>query len=97
MIETYNAEVNRWVQRTGQNANLDDYVVSDETRIKWSSTLKQKLLRGQVAAFTDAKIRKSFYRPFTRLNLYFDRMMNDRVLVFPFIFPHNRGPKLKIE
>ena len=87
MIENYNIEVARWVQRTDRDAKIDDYVVSDETKIKWSSTLKQKLQSGQTATFTDAKIRQSLYRPFTKSNLYFDRMMNDRVLVFPFIFP----------
>ena len=87
MIENYNAEVSRWLQRIGQDTKLDNYVVSDEMKIKWSSTLKRKLQSGQFAAFTDAKIRQSLYRPFTKLNLYFDRMMIDRVLVFPFIFP----------
>ncbi len=87
MIQTYNAEVARWGQRTDRDANLDDYVISDETKIKWSSTLKRKLRSGQTAAFIEAKIRQSLYRPFTKLNLYFDRMMNDRVLVFPSIFP----------
>ena len=87
MIETYNAEVARWMQRIDWDASLDDFVVSDETKIKWSSTLKQKLQSGQIAAFTDTKIRQSLYRPFTRSNVYFDRMMNDRVLVFPSIFP----------
>ena len=87
MIQTYNAEVARWGQRTDRNANLDDFVVSDGEKIKWSSTLKRKLQSGQLATFTDAKIRQSLYRPFTKLNLYFDRIMNDRVLVFPSIFP----------
>ena len=87
MIENYNVEVSRWVQRTGQDTKLDDYVVSDEMKIKWSSTLKLKLQSGQFATFTKAKIRQSLYRPFTKLNLYFDRMMIDRVLVFPSIFP----------
>ena len=87
MIENYNIEVARWVQRTDRDAKIDDYVGSNETKIKWSSTLKQKLQSGQTAAFTEAKIRQSLYRPFTKSNLYFDRMMNDRVLVFPFIFP----------
>ena len=87
MIETYNSEVARWMQRTDRDANLDDFVISDETKIKWSSTLKKKLQSGQIAAFTDTKIRQSLYRPFMKLNLYFDRMMNDRVLVFPSIFP----------
>ena len=87
LIENYNVEVARWGQRTDRDTNLDDFVVSDETKIKWSSTLKQKLKSGQNTVFTEAKIRSSLYRPFTRLNLYFDRMMNDRVLVFPSIFP----------
>ena len=87
MIENYNIERARWVQRTDRDAKIDDYVGSNETKIKWSSTLKQKLQSGQTAAFTEAKIRQSLYRPFTKSNLYFDRMMNDRVLVFPFIFP----------
>ena len=87
MIETYNLEVARWGQWTDRNVNLDDFVISDDTKIKWSSTLKQKLQRGQIATFTDTKTRQSLYRPFTKLNLYFDRMMNDRTLLFPSIFP----------
>ena len=87
MIENYNAEVARWAQRTNQNANLDDFVVSDDAKIKWSSTLKQKLKGGQIASFAEAKIRQSTYRPFTKFYLYFDRMVNDRMLMFPSIFP----------
>ncbi len=87
MIETYNAEVARWTQRTNREVNVDNFVVYDDTKIKWSSTLKQKLQSGQITAFTDAKIRSSLYRPFTKSNLYFDRMMNERVREFPFIFP----------
>ena len=86
-VDTYNTEVARWGQQIDRDADLDDFVISDETKIKWSSTLKQKLQSGQIATFADAKVRQSLYRPFTKLNLYFDRMMNDRVLVFPFIFP----------
>ncbi len=41
MIETYNAEVVRWSQRTNREANVDDFVVSDETKIKWSRILKR--------------------------------------------------------
>ena len=87
MIEAYNAEVARWAQRMNRNANLDDFVVSDDAKIKWSSTLKQKLKGGQIASFAEAKVRQSIYRPFTKSHLYFDRMVNDRMLVFPSIFP----------
>ena len=87
IIKTYNAEVDRWKRRENRDANVDDYVIYDDAKIKWSSGLKQNLKRGQLAEFTASKLRKSLYRPFTKSNLYFDRMINDRVLVFPSIFP----------
>ena len=86
-IETYNAEVNRWEHRGDRDANIDDFVLSDEAKIKWSSALKQKLKSGQIAKFANIKIRQSLYRPFTKSNLFFDRVMNHRVHVFPSIFP----------
>ena len=86
MIDTYNEQVFKW-ERGDRDANVDDFVLSDEAKIKWSSGLKQKLERRQIAEFADTKIRQSLYRPFTKSNLYFDRMVNDRVLVFPSILP----------
>ena len=87
MIETYNEQVFKRERQANRDANVDDFVDYDDKKIKWSSGLKQKLESGQVAEFTEAKIRQSLYRPFTKSNLYFDRMMNDRVLLFPSIFP----------
>ena len=93
-IETYNAEGARWGQRTDRDTNIDDYLVSDDTKIKWSSGLKQRLQSGQIAEFSDTKIRQSLYRPFTKSYLFFDRVMNQRVHVFPSIFP---TPETEIE
>ena len=87
MIENYNAEVARWVQRTDREADLDDFVGSDDTKIKWSRDLKVKLERGTTPEYTEHKVRTALYRPFTKSNLYFDRTMNDVVSVFPSIFP----------
>ncbi len=87
LIETYNAEVDRWDRRVDRDTNVDVFVASDETKIKWSSSLKQKLKSGQPAGFVASRIRKSVYRPFTESNFYFDRIMNEAVYVFPSIFP----------
>ena len=87
MIESYNMDVMRWGRRADRNANLDDFVVSDDTKIKWSRDLKVKLERGTIAEYTEHKVREALYRPFTKSNLYFDRIMNDVVSVFPSIFP----------
>ena len=86
-IETYNAEVDRWKRRGNQGENLDVFVLSDDKKIKWSSALKRTLKSGQIAEFADTKIRQSLYRPFTKSNLFFDRVMNHGVHVFPSIFP----------
>ncbi len=87
MIDAYNEQVFKWEHREDRDANVDDFVISDEAKIKWSSGLKQKLKSGQLAEFADTKIRQSLYRPFTKSNLYFDRMITERVYVFPSIFP----------
>ncbi len=87
MIDFYNAQVFKWEKWEGRGANVDDFVVSDDKKIKWSSSLKQKLRGKQIAEFSEGKIRRSLYRPFTKSNLYFDRMSTERVYVFPSIFP----------
>ena len=87
MIETYNEQIFKWERRGDQDADIDDFVASDNGKIGWSSGLKLKLKSGQVAGFSREKIRTSLYRPFTRSNLYFDRMMAERLYVFPSIFP----------
>ena len=87
MIETYNAEGARWAQRTDRDANVDDFVVYDDTKIKWSSTLKRHLVSGHIAEFSESKLRQISYRPFTKTTLYFDKILTDRPALFPTIFP----------
>ena len=87
MIGTYNAEVARWEQRTDRDANLDDFVVSDDEKIKWSRNLKRELTRNKIAEYTEHKVRNSLYRPFTKSHLFFDSIMNNEVAHFPTIFP----------
>ena len=87
MFETYSTEVDRWQRQGNKEINLDDFVVYDDTKIKWSSGLKSKLKSGRTTHFAEEKARLSLYRPFVETNLYFDRMMTECVYVFPSIFP----------
>ena len=87
MIDTYNEQVFRWEHRGNRTANVDDSVAADETKISWSESLKRSLQRGKTTNFALDKVRTSLYRPFIKSNLYFDRMMIERVYVFPSIFP----------
>ncbi|HLV97380.1 MAG TPA: type ISP restriction/modification enzyme [Ktedonobacterales bacterium] len=86
MIETYNAELSRWM-RAGAPPNIDDFVLADETKIKWSSRLKECFARRIEANFAPAATRNALYRPFTRQWLYFDSVMTHRQGLLPIIFP----------
>ena len=88
MSDTYNAEVDRWKRQGNQKEiKVDDFVAYDDRKISWSRDLKVKLKRGVTVEYTENKIKTSLYRPFTKLNLYFDRTINNDVHVFPSIFP----------
>lgn len=86
MIETYSAEVSRWV-RAGCPSNIDDFVLYDDTKIKWSSRLKECLSRKQDTTFDSSHIRNALYRPFSKQYLYFDSVMTHRQGMQPSIFP----------
>ena len=87
MIDFYNEQMFKWERRRNQKTKTDDFVVYDDKKIKWSHFLKLALKSGKTTHFSPEKVRKSLYRPFTRSNLYFARVMNDVVSVFPSIFP----------
>jgi predicted helicase len=85
MSEAYNAEVDRF-KRTGMNKKLDDFV--DRSKVRWSSTLKVHLERGDYVSLEDNNIRESIWRPFTKLHLYFDPILNDRLGIMRRAFPN---------
>ncbi len=93
MIGTYNAEVDRWSRRADKRVEVNDFVVYDDTRIKWDRELRQHLQRGRYAEYTENKVRGSLYRPFTKSNLFFDRVLNNCVYLFPSIFPTPEAEK----
>ena len=87
IIDTYNGLVLVWGRQAEQNANVDDFVNNNDAKISWSRDLKLDLKRGRTAEYTEDKMRNSLYRPFTRSNLFFDRVMNEEVYGLPSIFP----------
>ena len=87
MIAFYNSEVSRWEQRVERTQNVDAFVSGDSAQIKWTDRLKAELVKARLVEFFPEQIRNSLYRPFTKSNLYFDKLMNQRTYVFPSIFP----------
>ncbi len=89
LIETYNSEVDKW-KRSGKPKDVDNFVISDETKIKWSSRLKEALQRGIYARLDKEKVYFSMYRPFTKKYVFFDSVMIHRQGMFPVFFPNNQ-------
>ncbi len=83
-IEDYNGEVGRFT-RAKNVANVDDFVSYE--KVKWSETLKSVLQRGVFFTFDESRIRSVLYRPFCGLKLYYERILVERVYVFPSFFP----------
>ena len=94
-LETYTAEVDRWKRQVIEwkrgnvpEPQVNDFVLSDPTKIKWSRDLKEKKLqKGKITEYANHKIRTSLYRPFTKTNLFFDQILVDSPGQFPRIFP----------
>ena len=89
-IDFYNSEILRW-RHAGKPKDVDQFVSSDDTRIAWSETLKHDLRREHFVEYSEDKIRRSLYRPFAKMFLYFDRALNERVYGFPGIFPNAKS------
>lgn len=86
MIEVYNSEVDRW-RRLGRPTNIDNFVISDVSKIKWSSRLKETLQREAYAEFSEEKVRLALYRPFAKQKVFFDEILNHRRGLFPHMLP----------
>lgn len=87
LVETYNSDLDRWRRRGNNSTSVDDFVTYDDTKIKWSESLKLDLQRGQYAEFSTEKICTSLYRPYCKQWLFFDRMLDERVYQIPLLFP----------
>ncbi|MBE9145778.1 type ISP restriction/modification enzyme [Planktothrix mougeotii] len=86
-IENYNHQVYQWKTKRTPKDTVDSFVIYDDTKIKWSSRLKECLNSGNIADFNNEKIRLSMYRPFSVQLLYFDEIFNHRRGQFAYIFP----------
>ncbi|HMG75114.1 MAG TPA: type ISP restriction/modification enzyme [Pyrinomonadaceae bacterium] len=86
-IGAYNEHVLKWKQLASKSKSVDNFVTYDDLQLSWSRDLKLDLKRSRLADFKPEKIRAAHYRPFTKTHLFFDRVMNEEVYVFPLIFP----------
>jgi predicted helicase len=85
-IAAYNNEVNRWRDHKGEK-HVDEFVLYDDKKIKWSRDLKRALSRQRYTHFDNGNVRVALYRPYSRQYLYLDIPLVDVPGKFLRIFP----------
>ncbi|MCZ2159234.1 DEAD/DEAH box helicase family protein, partial [Bartonella sp. 220] len=102
MIAFYNSEVERFNttyphadRKTRTNA-VNDFVNSDESKISWSYSLKQDLIKGKTFNFKKNFLTQSLYRPFTQQWLYCDSALNCDGAYQMRIFPIEQAVENKV-
>lgn len=77
-----------------KNKNKSD--INDPKKISWSWVLRLKFDKGVVGNFSNKKIAKSIYRPFTKTWLYYDDHFNENRYMMPSIFPSSESENIAI-
>ncbi len=92
LINHYNAEVDRRLKEG------EDFIPSSDPHyIKWDRPQKRDVLKGKYSQlFSKEKQYPSFYRPFNRQWLYFDRYWNNCVYQMSKLFPTTSAENLAI-
>lgn len=90
-VDTYNSEIVRWGSSSRQ-VPVNDFV---DRKIKWTSELERYLEKRVSLVFDTKKIVTSLYRPFVKLNFYYDKIIIHRPYqqpkIFPIGFPHEKN------
>jgi len=87
MIAAYNDHMERWPRAERRGRLLDDWVDEDAKMIAWSRDLKLDLVRRKACAFSEDRIRRALYRPFSAKFIYYDPIMNEEPRAFGTILP----------
>lgn len=95
MTTKFNDEIDRWVA-AGKPEDIDAFVESDESKIKWTRELKKDLRLEKRGHFDSESIRPASYRPFCHQTIYMNRQMNNCVYQMPQMFPEADSENLYI-
>ena len=85
LIDFYNQNIDFAVDHS--LIGNEEMIQTDSTKMCWSYVLRLKALRGIKGTFSNQKIRQAMYRPFSKMNLYYDGMFIENRYQMPKLFP----------
>lgn len=91
MVNHYNSQIDIF-----KCNNDESYLSYDESYIKWTSSLLPKLKSGIRAIYKSDFCRIALYRPYCKINLFFDTFFIHRPYQLPKLFPTSNHKNLVI-
>lgn len=88
-IKTFNEQTYKWHTQKRNGESIDSFILYDDSKIKWSRKLKERLLAHEILQLKENAVRSALYRPYTRQYLYFDSSLVYLLALFPRIFPNS--------
>ena len=88
-IQFYNDQVDDFQEENSRCSDLevDEFIDTDPTKIKWSAKLKRHLNSGKKYHYQKSTIVRSLYRPFTKQFLYYHKPFIERPGISSEFFP----------
>lgn len=96
MLNFYNEQITNFQNSLKKSSNLNFEPEYNPKKIKWSEGLESNASRLNRTIFKKENIVTSYYRPFCKQYLYYDRIFNERVYQIPKIFPNQSLDNLVI-
>jgi predicted helicase len=89
MIDFYNQQRLDFQKASAKKDNLqfDQFISNDSTKISWNYSLKKSCEQNKERGYEDSEMIEGLYRPFTKMNLYFDKNFIQRPYQQPKFFP----------
>jgi predicted helicase len=89
MIAFYNEQSKLFAEAKQKNPQLkvEDFIDVNDTKISWTRYLRNCIGKSLIYSFTLSDVRRSYYRPFCKQNLYFNNVFNEAIGLSPIFFP----------
>lgn len=89
MIDFLNSQTDDYKLGIQKNSKIDvnDFINTDETKIKWDDKLIRKVSQGRYLKFDESCLRKTYRTPFCKEIIYFNEDLNWSRVLLPKVFP----------
>ena len=94
-ITFFNYESERYAL-SNHKINVEDFINNDETKISWSRAFRYDISKNRKYKFNDNALTRTMYRPYSKLQTYFDRQLTNDVALLPMLFPSEESKNLVI-